>query len=239
MKKKIEQARGRRQTQQDNLRRAAAQKKEALDERELDIYLLRKQQEKDRMEIATEEENKARNQQAQRDFQANLIELAKKEAIDDSANEAHRKAEEDKEWKKKEDRWAMESENRRLLMEEVARTRKIQIESREEEKRRQKEANRLWALQAAKEAKIQEDQEREKRIQKRQYLRRGQKDLMAQIEEKQYYAEKEKQDERLDNLRAKRYSERFQKSVEQMRVDFRSLGASSMQNNFHRKNTDW
>jgi len=64
-----------------------------------------------------------------RDYQAQLVELMKKEAVDEAASEAIRQAEQDKAWRKREETWEKEKAAREKLMQDVMVERRKQLEA--------------------------------------------------------------------------------------------------------------
>eukprot|EP00960_Hanusia_phi_P058508 763911-Hanusia_phi.AAC.1 len=94
---------------------------------------------KERRAEEAELQYKAQLRQQAREYQAQLIELMKKEAVDEAASEAIRKAEQEKAWRKREEVWEKERAAREKLMKEVLQTRREQLQQRIEQNRRERE----------------------------------------------------------------------------------------------------
>mmetsp|Transcript_54385 Transcript_54385/g.127132 ORF Transcript_54385/g.127132 Transcript_54385/m.127132 type:complete len:486 (-) Transcript_54385:69-1526(-) len=99
-------------------------------QQEEDLRLLNAMLEKERRAEEAEMQYKHQLKQQAREYQAQLIELMKKEAVDEAASEAIRQAEQDKAWRKREEVWEKEKAAREKLMQEVMAVRRQQLHHR-------------------------------------------------------------------------------------------------------------
>jgi len=110
-----------------NLVLRAEKEAEIRQQQEEDLRLLNAMLEKERMAEEAEQTYKNNLKQQAREYQAQLIELMKKEAVNEAASEAIRKAEQDKAWRKREEVWEQERAAREKLMADVIAVRKEQL----------------------------------------------------------------------------------------------------------------
>mmetsp|Transcript_22655 Transcript_22655/g.55923 ORF Transcript_22655/g.55923 Transcript_22655/m.55923 type:complete len:487 (-) Transcript_22655:44-1504(-) len=108
-------------------------------QQEEDLALLNAMLEKERQAEEAEQTYKSQLRAQAREYQAQLIELMKKEAVDEAASEAIRKAEQDKAWRKREEVWEKERAARERLMKDVMEVRKEQLKERLESNKRGRE----------------------------------------------------------------------------------------------------
>ena len=152
-------------------------------QQEEDLALLNAMLEKERKAEAAEMAYKASLKAQAREYQAQLIELMKKEAVDEAASEAIRQAEQDKAWRKREEVWEQERAAREKLMKEVIEVRRQQLQQRLEQNRIDREA----AL-VEREAMLAEVEEQEAgrileaKIRKN-IMKEHQHDILAQVDE--------------------------------------------------------
>mmetsp|Transcript_18259 Transcript_18259/g.28345 ORF Transcript_18259/g.28345 Transcript_18259/m.28345 type:complete len:223 (-) Transcript_18259:134-802(-) len=105
-----------------------AEKGEIRRQQQEDLALLNAMLEKERKADEAEMKYKAQLKQQAREYPAQLIELMKKEAVDEAASEAIRQAEQDKAWRKREEVWEKERAAREKLMKEVMGVRREQLD---------------------------------------------------------------------------------------------------------------
>uniref|UniRef100_A0A6U6CNL8 Cilia- and flagella-associated protein 53 n=1 Tax=Guillardia theta TaxID=55529 RepID=A0A6U6CNL8_GUITH len=152
-------------------------------QQEEDLKLLNAMLDKERRAEEAELQYKAQLRQQAREYQAQLIELMKKEAVDEAASEAIRKAEQEKAWRKREEVWEKERAAREKLMKEVLQTRREQLQQRIEQNRRERE----FAMEE-KERMVREvdDIEQQNALQaeiRKRIAKEHQRDILTQIEE--------------------------------------------------------
>jgi len=111
-------------------------------QQEEDLLLLNAMLDKERQAEEAEIAYKSVLKKQAREYQAQLIELMKKEAVDEAASEAIRQAEQDKTWRKREEVWEKEKAAREKLMKDVLAARREQLEA----KLAQNRSERLAAL---------------------------------------------------------------------------------------------
>jgi len=99
-------------------------------QQEEDLLLLNAMLDKERQAEEAELAYKQVLKTQAREYQAQLIELMKKEAVDEAASEAIRQAEQDKAWRKREEVWEKEKAAREKLMKDVMQARREQLEQR-------------------------------------------------------------------------------------------------------------
>mmetsp|Transcript_68306 Transcript_68306/g.163039 ORF Transcript_68306/g.163039 Transcript_68306/m.163039 type:complete len:486 (+) Transcript_68306:147-1604(+) len=109
-------------------------------QQEEDLALLNAMLDKERRAEAAEMAYKASLKAQAREYQAQLIELMKKEAVDEAASEAIREAEQDKAWRKREEVWEKEKGAREKLMKDVMTVRRQQLDQRLEQNKLDREA---------------------------------------------------------------------------------------------------
>jgi len=98
-------------------------------QQEEDLLLLNAMLDKERKAEEAELAYKNVLMKQARDYQAQLVELMKKEAVDEAASEAIRQAEQDKAWRKREETWEKEKAAREKLMQDVMVERRKQLEA--------------------------------------------------------------------------------------------------------------
>mmetsp|Transcript_88864 Transcript_88864/g.236668 ORF Transcript_88864/g.236668 Transcript_88864/m.236668 type:complete len:385 (-) Transcript_88864:503-1657(-) len=108
-------------------------------EQEEDLAMLNAMLERERLAEEAEQLYKTQVKQQAREYQAQLVELMKKEAVDEAASEAIRQAEQEKAWRKREEVWERDRAMRAKLMEEVMAVRRQQLEERLEQNRRERD----------------------------------------------------------------------------------------------------
>ena len=96
-------------------------------QQEEDLLLLNAMLDKERKAEEAELAYKAVLKKQAREYQAQLVELMKKEAVDEAASEAIRQAEQDKTWRKREEVWEKEKAARQRLMQDVMAVRREQV----------------------------------------------------------------------------------------------------------------
>jgi len=216
--RKIEENRDARvEIQSANFRYSLAKEEEKVREQELDKYLLREQQEKDRLADEGKRAERIAVSRASKEFNQHLKEMAIKEKADEGLLEHARLEEQEKEWRKRETRWKKENDARDALMSEVDRTRRAQIDHR----RRLAEEDQMKDKAYIQRKKI-EDEQLEERIraqmeEEKQRRKLNSMLLQEQISEKERLQAIDRQREILIDKRAARYTEEFQKKVAAMR----------------------
>ena len=126
-----------------NLVLRAEKEAEIRQQQEEDLRLLNAMLEKERMAEEAEQTYKNNLKQQAREYQAQLIELMKKEAVNEAASEAIRKAEQDKAWRKREEVWEQERAAREKLMADVIAVRKEQLHNKLNENKEAREVSLL------------------------------------------------------------------------------------------------
>lgn len=109
-------------------------------QQEEDLVLLNAMLDKERQAEEAEIAYKGVLKKQAREYQAQLIELMKKEAVDEAASEAIRQAEQDKAWRKREEVWEQEKASREKLMKDVMIARREQLEARLQQNRNERMA---------------------------------------------------------------------------------------------------
>jgi len=165
-----------------NLILRAEKEAEIRQQQEEDLALLNAMLEKERQAEEAEQTYKNNLKAQAREYQAQLIELMKKEAVNEAASEAIRKAEQDKAWRKREEVWEQEKAARDKLMQEVVAARKQQLVERLEENKKEREV----ALMERERMMIEvEDTERHEALQaqiKKNIAKSHQTEIIRQIE---------------------------------------------------------
>lgn len=223
--------------QHENLRRAERRGEAAAAEHEMDRILLARQLAKDREEEERRKGEQAALRKANLEFQEHIRRQAVKEAQEQGDLERIRFEESEKEWIKREKKWAREAAEREALMTEVDRVRQMQIADREKARETQRAHDQHYVAnkkiedeRAAQAAKAVVRAEADKRLANRQLLEQ-------QIADKQRMQVIERQRELLIDKRAERYTEEFQAKIAQMRTE--ALEANLEIDNFPRKTMGW
>jgi hypothetical protein len=223
--------------QHENLRRAERRGEAAAAEHEMDRILLARQLAKDREEEERRKGEQAALRKANLEFQEHIRRQTVKEAQEQGDLERIRFEESEKEWIKREKKWAREAAEREALMAEVDRVRQMQIADREKARETQRAHDQHYIAnkkledeRAAQAAKAAVRAEADKRLANRQLLEQ-------QIADKQRMQAIDRQRELLIDKRAERYTEEFQAKIAQMRTE--ALEANLDIDNFPRKTMGW
>eukprot|EP00514_Thraustochytrium_sp_LLF1b_P009529 CAMPEP_0184559274 /NCGR_PEP_ID=MMETSP0199_2-20130426/46345_1 /TAXON_ID=1112570 /ORGANISM="Thraustochytrium sp., Strain LLF1b" /LENGTH=519 /DNA_ID=CAMNT_0026956561 /DNA_START=1245 /DNA_END=2805 /DNA_ORIENTATION=+ len=233
IRKEEEQRLARLAVQQENNARAAKRAEEANMETEMDRFLLQQQRAKDKEEEELRKKKQAELLKAQTEFQGHLKAMAIKEAEDESELERLRQEESEKEWRKREVRWAKEAADRDALMSEVNRIRELQIAERKRLNEEQLAQDQEFIANKNQEDSLQEmlaQQEEQETIQRRKLAREL---LEEQIREKARLAEIDRQRELLIDKRAQRYTEDFTRKIEELRKE--AMENDTILDNFPRR----
>eukprot|EP00286_Rhodomonas_abbreviata_P026644 CAMPEP_0181313358 /NCGR_PEP_ID=MMETSP1101-20121128/14205_1 /TAXON_ID=46948 /ORGANISM="Rhodomonas abbreviata, Strain Caron Lab Isolate" /LENGTH=487 /DNA_ID=CAMNT_0023420305 /DNA_START=135 /DNA_END=1598 /DNA_ORIENTATION=- len=188
-------------------------------QQEEDLKLLNAMLDKERKAEEAEMHYKQQLKTQAREYQAQLIELMKKEAVDEAASEAIRHAEQDKAWRKREEVWEKEKAARDKLMKEVMLVRRQQLEHRLAENR----AQRQLALEErertmAEVAELQGQQRLSKAI-RDNIAKEHQKDILMQVEEARQRMRREMDTAALELEASRREEAAYQAKLErEMRV---------------------
>jgi len=214
-----EQRLARKAVQQENIIRAQIREREKTTERQMDKYLLQQQMAKDQEAEAQLRARQLEAKKAEKIFQEHLREMAIKEKIDESKLEKIRADEQEKEWRKREEKWKKEADERLALWNEVDRARKLQIEEKKRLQQIEREENAQW-IQEKQRNDLQElNHEREKILQEQKIRKHSQELLKAQIAEKERQRAIERQNELLLEKRAARYHEEFEQQIKALREE--------------------
>lgn len=122
-----------------NLILRAEKEAEIRRQQEEDLALLNAMLEKERQAEEAEQTYKGQLKAQAQEYQAQLIELMKKEAVDEAASEAIRTAEQDKAWRKREEVWEKERAARERLMKDVMAVRRQQLDERLVQNKKERE----------------------------------------------------------------------------------------------------
>lgn len=237
IRREEEQRLARVEVQQENIDRAMKRAAEARAEQQLDKYLLNLQLDNDRKADEDARAKQAAMRAASRDYQAHLRELAIREARDETDLERIRHEESEKVWRKREEQWAREADQRARLMREVDETRQEQISRRQQQALDERLADQAFIeRQRELDAKTNERFEQQQR---EDFERRmlNQELLRAQIDEKARLAAIERQRELLIDKRAARYTEEFNKKIEKLREEATADG--DLLESFPRRKFEW
>ncbi len=223
--------------QQANVERASRYAEEKKAEEMLDAYLLKESLRKDAEARARELAEKKRVAEAQKAHQKHLEEQQKREAMDFSVLEARCREEQDKEWSKREAQWAKEAAVRQALMDDVNRTRQIQLAEKQKRMERERSADAEWAAFARSQQEEANAKERERLSKMRRARLRNQELLTKQIDHRRREKAIETQQEILLDKRALQFHKEFERKIQRMCEEAKERGVSAIAD-FRKKKVD-
>ena len=217
-----------------NQHKNAIDSKRDSEERALDAKLLKAALEKEAQAIQKEIELKKARRAEMIEYQQALKEQMIKEVEDNTYLEKLLKEESDKEWDKREARWNAEADARKRLLNEVDRSRRAQIEAKNQRKLDERDMDMAWARKAKEDMRKADEREMEESRKRRDVLRRNCEFLNAQIEDRkqrrQDEVEKELRKLELEKEAELAYQKKFDKLFEDYKLE---------KQDYRRKKVQW